>query len=95
MSDGLTDDELSSFHSLECIDRQWEWYPRGEVDFVEIAFADYSIDCHWYVLGSDKFGSDLGVWATDGPENYKKLAASFDDFILAYMSNPAKIAYCW
>jgi hypothetical protein len=95
MSDGLTDEELVSFHSIECIDRDWERYPHGAADCVEIVFADYSIDCHWYVLRADKGGSELGVWATGDPENYKKLAACFEDFVLAYLSNPKEIAYCW
>ena len=95
MSDGLTDEELLSFHSLECIDRDWEWYPRGAANCVEIVFADYLINSHLYVLRMDESGSDLGVWTTADPENYKKLAASFEDFILAYLSNPKEIAYCW
>ncbi|MBI1904074.1 MAG: SMI1/KNR4 family protein [Planctomycetia bacterium] len=95
MSDGLTDEELLSFHSLECIDREWESYPRRAPQFVEIVFADYLINSHLYVLRTDESASDLGVWTTADPENYKTLAPCFDDFILAYLSNPAKIAYCW
>jgi hypothetical protein len=95
MSDGLTDEDMISFHSLECIDRNWGRYPHGTADFVETVFADYLLDSHWYVLRSNEFGSDLGVWVADDPENCKKLAGSFDDFIVSYLSNPAQVAYCW
>jgi hypothetical protein len=94
MTDGSTDDEFISFHSIQCLDDHWEWYPRREPECVEIVFADYCINAHWYVLHADQSGADLGVWVTDSYET-KKLAACFADFIAAYLSNPRQIADCW
>lgn len=98
MSDGLMDDELLSFHSLERIDGDWEWNARqighdeSGAAYVEIVIADHSINCHMYVLRVTEPGAERGVWATHEPG--KRLATSFDDFISAYLSSPQAIVLC-
>ena len=93
MTDGQTDDCLISFLSLEAINNELDTKPQNS-NIVDITFAEYLIYSHCYVLRISEIGNQLGVYAMDGA-NEKKIADSFDQFIIAYLENPECIAYCW
>ena len=93
MADGQTDLSLTSFLSLDAIDKE-----LGKVehvgDLINLIFAEYLIYSHYYTLRATRDGLRIGVYAADG-SNEIRLASSFDEFIDAYLLNPDNIAECW
>ena len=87
MEDSSMDDGLISFHSLDVIDREWIRYESESPDCVNIPFANWSLDAHWYGLRASRDGDEMGVWFLDGTHSWR-LAPSFREFVEMYLLDP-------
>jgi hypothetical protein len=93
MAEGATDRDMMSFFSLEAIERQDPLPPAKEGE-VNLAFADYCLASHVYLMRLSKSTEASPVIVSDG-ESERQIAASFDEFIDAYLQAPTHVAHCW
>jgi hypothetical protein len=89
---GQTDNSVISFLSLDAIDREMKPLAQSS-ELREIAFAEFLVFSHCYVLKCTKEGLEKGVFAADGTHE-KHIAPTFDQFVDAYLDNPQGIAHC-
>ena len=94
MQEGFTDEEMLAFASLQALNDPSRWTSPDQARR-ELIFADFLINSHWYVVGLDAEPHVGPVFATHDGDEYTQVAATFRDFIEAYLTNPEGVACFW
>lgn len=94
MAEEATDKNLIRFLPLSEIDGELESTTLRPGDRVNLVFAEYCVQSHFYVMRASFDGATIGIYVMDGT-NERKLFSSFGDFIDTYLAVPLAVVDCW
>lgn len=93
MKDAEWDAELLHFwNAADLRERAREWVARTASGVTLVPFADWSIDCHLFLVAAAPTGPVWVAWGA-GPADRKQVTATFGEYIDAYLADPLRAAH--